>query len=269
MPRGRVQPSGFADAPLAPPSALPELSCPARLAELSRKGLVVAEGLIAHGRGEAFDYLLGERTNPSARRATRVAAQWLRRGARPVVSVNGNVAALAAPEVARLQRALPTLGVEVNLFHRSPRRVGLVARALRSAGVDPILGTHPTARIPGLPSDGPGWTAEGSSWPTSASCPSRTATARKRCGRSANGSSRSTSNPLSRTSQEANLPIVDELVRALRNLDHDVRAVRRSPPPGRFAPFNAAGALREARATIERRLTREAAARPRPSPRRR
>ena len=30
------------------------------------RGLVAAEGLIAHGRGEAFDYLLGERTTESA-----------------------------------------------------------------------------------------------------------------------------------------------------------------------------------------------------------
>ena len=29
-------------------------------------GLVAREGLIAHGRGESFDYLLGERTTESA-----------------------------------------------------------------------------------------------------------------------------------------------------------------------------------------------------------
>src|SRR5271170_199963 len=123
------------------------------LAEAARTGLVVPEGLIAHGRGEAFDYLLGERTSASARRAERVAAQWLRAARRPVLSVNGNVAALAADGVARLQKALPTLGVEVNLFHRSPHRVDLVAHALRDAGVKELLGVRPTARIPGLPSD--------------------------------------------------------------------------------------------------------------------
>src|SRR5580700_8998305 len=83
----------------------------ARLAELSRHGLVAPEGLIAHGRGEAFDYFLGERTTPSARRAIRAAARWLVNANHPVVSVNGNVAALAAPEIAALQRALPTLSV--------------------------------------------------------------------------------------------------------------------------------------------------------------
>ena len=31
-----------------------------------KDGLVVPEGLIAHGRGEAFDYLLGEHTSEAA-----------------------------------------------------------------------------------------------------------------------------------------------------------------------------------------------------------
>jgi Uncharacterized protein conserved in archaea len=31
------------------------------LAECARKGIVSLEGLTAHGRGEAFDYLLGEK----------------------------------------------------------------------------------------------------------------------------------------------------------------------------------------------------------------
>ena len=107
----------------------------ARLAEAMREGLVVPEGLIAQGRAEAFDYLIGERTSPSARAAIRRAAQWVRAAQRPVLSVNGNVAALAADQVAALVRAYPRLAVEVNLFHRTDARVRMVARALRAAGV--------------------------------------------------------------------------------------------------------------------------------------
>ena len=114
---------------------------------------MVPEGLIAHGRGEAFDYFLGERTVPSARAAERTAARWLAAARRPVVSVNGNVAALAAPEIAALARARPGIGVEVNLFHRTPARARAVAGALRAAGVPRILGVRPTVRLPGLPSD--------------------------------------------------------------------------------------------------------------------
>ena len=74
--------------------------------------------------------------------------------------MNGNVAALAAPEIARLARAVPGLGVEVNLFHRTPARARRVERSLRRAGRR-ILGVRPTARIPGLPSDRAWVDAEG------------------------------------------------------------------------------------------------------------
>ncbi len=40
-----------------------------KLAEGFRKGLVHETGLIAHGRGEAFDYLIGERTTEIAQLA--------------------------------------------------------------------------------------------------------------------------------------------------------------------------------------------------------
>ena len=35
-------------------------------------------GLIAHGRGEAFDYILGEETTPSAKKAITAAAAMIR-----------------------------------------------------------------------------------------------------------------------------------------------------------------------------------------------
>lgn len=226
----------------------------ARLADRARAGLVVAEGLIAHGRGEAFDYLLGERTTPSARRATRVAARWLRAARRPVVSVNGNVAGLAAPQIARLARALPGLGVEVNLFHRSPARARLVERALRSAGVRTVLGVRPTARIPRLPSDRARVDRRGIAVADVCLVPledgDRTEALRALGKRVISIDL----NPLSRTSRTADLPIVDELVRALTNLDHDVRSVRGTSVPGRFVPFDAAEALRDAEATIARNL---------------
>ncbi|MGA9839103.1 MAG: phosphopantothenate/pantothenate synthetase [Thermoplasmata archaeon] len=239
----------------------------ARLAAAAKSGLVVPEGLIAHGRGEAFDYLLGERTTPTARRATRVASQWLRAARRPVVSVNGNVAALAADPVARLQRALPSLGVEVNLFHRSSRRVQLVAHALRSAGVRDLLGVHPTGRIPRLPSDRARVDRDGILRADVCLVPledgDRTEALRALGKRVVSIDL----NPLSRTSLSADLPIVDELLRALGNLAQDLESSRRPSVPGIFAPFDAPAALRAARGTIDRRLRREAARR-RPSTRR-
>ena len=55
-------------------------------------GLVVEEGLIAHGRGETFDYLIGEKTTPNAIMAINTAAALLLSSKHPVISVNGNFA---------------------------------------------------------------------------------------------------------------------------------------------------------------------------------
>jgi len=112
--------------------------------------LVAQQGLIAHGRGEAFDYLLGEATCPPARQAIAAAAAALHRAQRPVISVNGNVVALAAREVADLAAAVPAT-VEVNLFHRTPARVAALTAALAEIGVA-ALGAEPDDCVPGLAS---------------------------------------------------------------------------------------------------------------------
>jgi 4-phosphopantoate---beta-alanine ligase len=233
----------------------------ARLADAARAGLVVPEGLIAHGRGETFDYLLGERTRPPARRAERVAAEWLLAARRPVVSVNGNVAALAADGVARLARAVPGLGVEVNLFHRSPARARAVARALRRAGVRKVLGIRPSARIAGLPSDRAWVDARGIAVADVCLVPledgDRTTALRARGQRVI----AIDLNPLSRTSRTADLPIVDELTRALGHLAEDARRIRRSRRVPRMRPFDRRRALAAAYREIQRGLTRAARAR--------
>ena len=76
-----------------------------RLVEGVETGITSVHGLIAHGRGEAFDYLLGERTVDSADRAARAGAAGLLAADRPVVSVDGNVAALAPGAVVELAAA--------------------------------------------------------------------------------------------------------------------------------------------------------------------
>ncbi|PNX46256.1 MAG: hypothetical protein BV456_12485, partial [Thermoplasmata archaeon M8B2D] len=62
-----------------------------RISYAMNKGFVHETGLIAHGRGEAFDYLLGEKTNRFAYEAEKVAAAALLYAKKPVISVNGNV----------------------------------------------------------------------------------------------------------------------------------------------------------------------------------
>lgn len=233
----------------------------AALAAAHRRGLVVPEGLIAHGRGEAFDYFLGERTTPGARRAEKVAAEWLLAARHPVVSVNGNVAALAANEVAELARAIPGLGVEVNLFHRTEKRVRLVAEALRSAGVRRVLGLRPTATIPRLPSDRSRVDRRGILEADVCLVPledgDRTEALRALGKRVISIDL----NPLSRTSRAADLPIVDEIRRGLAEIARQAAAMGKSSRPPRIRPFDRHAALTEALATIAEGLTRAAARR--------
>jgi 4-phosphopantoate--beta-alanine ligase len=228
----------------------------ATLARELRTGLVAPEGLIAHGRGEAFDYFLGERTTPSARRAERAAAGWLRAAAHPVLSVNGNVAALAATAVARVARAIPGLAVEVNLFHRTGARAAAVARALARAGVRPVLGLRPTARIPHLPSDRSRVDRRGIYRADVCLIPLEDGDRTDALRRMGKRVISIDLNPLSRTSRTADLPIVDELTRALHAIAEHAERSSGTRSTGRFAPFDAPGALAAARRAMVRGLSR-------------
>ncbi len=103
-----------------------------KLVEGFRSGIVAPQGLIAHGRGEMFYYLLGERTTKEARAACRAAAALLLQAERPVISVNGNVAALCPREVVELAEATGAR-IEVGLFHRSDERVSKIVKVLEDA----------------------------------------------------------------------------------------------------------------------------------------
>lgn len=120
-----------------------------RVAEGVKKGYTSSQGLIAQGRGECFDYLLGERTTPSAEAATIAAAALLLLAERPALSVNGNVAALVPEEMVALADSL-RIPLEVNLFHRSEERVKKIADLLRDKGAKNVLGEMPDASVPGL-----------------------------------------------------------------------------------------------------------------------
>ena len=98
------------------------------IVEAAKDGLLADSALIAHGRGEAFDYLLGEQTCKQAGIAIKYALTMLRRARRPVISVNGNTVALAGREVIILASMIEAV-VEVNLFYRTAERIeGLVQR---------------------------------------------------------------------------------------------------------------------------------------------
>lgn len=212
-----------------------------RMKDAVAAGLVHPTGLIAHGRGEAFDYLLGERTPPEAEEAIAEAARLLAGARRPVLSLNGNVVALAAAEAVAVARALPKLVLEVNLFHRTPERVARLVRAMEAAGARPgqVLGEAPDFRIPGLTSDRAQCCKAGIGEADVVLVPLEDG---DRCqALKAMGKTVATIdlNPLSRTARAADVTIVDELTRALPLLERRLRDA-----PGRGNRVAAGGAAR-------------------------
>ncbi|MFX1376508.1 MAG: phosphopantothenate/pantothenate synthetase [Promethearchaeota archaeon] len=104
------------------------------------KSLVVAEaGLIAHGRGECFDYILGEKTTQTAKNAIKAAVAVLLIAEKPVISVNGNVAALVPEELVSLSKLL-NIPLEINLFYHKEGRIKAIKDVLENAGGTNIKG---------------------------------------------------------------------------------------------------------------------------------
>jgi len=101
--------------------------------------VVTESGLIAHGRGESLDYFLGEATASFGRAAARAAVARLLVSRHPVLSVNGNAAALVPEALVELSEVTGAL-LEVNLFYRTPGREEAVEAALRQAGATTVLG---------------------------------------------------------------------------------------------------------------------------------
>ncbi len=119
-----------------------------------RNGIVVAQGLIAHGRGEAFDYIIGEVTPPPTYEAITAAAAALIIARKPVISVNGNTVVLAGKEIVKLS-SIVEAKIEVNLFHRIPDREVKIRDYLMKCGANNVLGVgdDASAAIPELMSE--------------------------------------------------------------------------------------------------------------------
>lgn len=113
-----------------------------KLIEGMHQKVVAEAGLIAHGRGEAFDYILGEFTPPFALRQEKLAVITLLLAKHPVISVNGNVAALCPKEIVQLSHRLDAL-LEINLFYRKPEREIAILDVLKKFGAHQIYGIDP------------------------------------------------------------------------------------------------------------------------------
>jgi len=220
------------------------------LARAWKDGIVVPEGLIAHGRGEAFDYLFGEETSAPALVAEKAAAAALLRASRPVISVNGNVAALAALDVPAT--------IEVNLFHRTEERVRKIVQVLDRAGTVRVLGRRPDARIPGLDSRRALCHREGIYKADVVLVPLEDGDRAEALVAMGKTVISVDLNPMSRTSRRASIPVVDDVTRALRNIERFARELRGDPEETSriLNAYRRVGNLRAAHSVLAWRLER-------------
>jgi 4-phosphopantoate--beta-alanine ligase len=198
-----------------------------RVVEGVREGYVAMQGLIAHGRGECFDYLIGEETIPPALNAERAAVAAMLLAKHPVISVNGNVAALVPGEIIELAK-LVNAKIEVNLFYRTREREELIAKVLRKYGADEVLGVGDDASctIPELFSERRRVSCRGIYIADVVLVPLEDGDRTEALRRLGKVVIAIDLNPLSRTSRAANITIVDNVVRAIPNMVRLAREMR-------------------------------------------
>jgi 4-phosphopantoate--beta-alanine ligase len=112
-----------------------------KIMKAHKNGILADSGMIAHGRGEAFDYLIGEKTSTPAKNSIKAAAAALLMANNPVLSVNGNTAALVAEEIVELSQILDAK-IEINLFYRTEKRVNAIEKKLKDSGASQVYGTN-------------------------------------------------------------------------------------------------------------------------------
>ncbi len=181
------------------------------------EGITSQAGLIAHGRGEMFDYLLGEETTEMAKKAERKAVAELDKAENPVISINGNVVALVPRGIIELSRTLDAK-LEVNLFHRTDERMKKIEQKLRENGAEKIYGLDPEEEIPGLDHKRALCSHDGIYTSDVILVPLEDgdrAQALKKMGKKVITIDL---NPLSRTSKTSDITIVDNITRAVPNM---------------------------------------------------
>ncbi|ELZ27131.1 hypothetical protein C474_17324 [Halogeometricum pallidum JCM 14848] len=225
-----------------------------RIEEGVEKGITSKQGLIAEGRGEAFDYLLGEETIPSADAAERTAAAQLLLAERPVLSVNGNVAALVPGEMVELAAAVGA-DLEVNLFNRTEERIRAITDHLRDHGAEGVKGLTADGRIPGLDHERAKVDADGIGAADVVLVPLEDGDRAEALAAMGKTEIVVDLNPMSRSAQSAAVPIIDNILRAVPNVTEHARDLSESGASREeleriVAEFDREAALREAEAAI-------------------
>jgi len=179
-----------------------------------KNGITSLDGLIAHGRGEAFDYLIGEKTNDFAVNSINASAALMLLARNPVISVNGNAAALVPEELAELS-AILNCSLEVNIFHSSKEREIKIKNYLIKNGAKNVLLPDKSRTIKFLDSNRKYVNPNGILKADVVFVPLEDGDRTEALIKNKKQVVAIDLNPLSRTSQKATITIVDNIIRTL------------------------------------------------------
>jgi len=193
------------------------------------QGITSIHGLIAHGRGEAFDYLIGETTQPFAVEAIRGAAAMLVRARAPVISVNGNAAALVPDDLVALGKLLGA-PLEVNIFHTSSAREHAIRDHFVAHGAITVLEPTQDAQLTGIESNRRFVNPDGIFRAGVVFVPLEDGDRCEALRKMGKDVVTIDLNPMSRTARTASITIVDNVVRAMPRLLEEVGELRTASP---------------------------------------
>lgn len=202
-----------------------------------KMGLVAHAGLIAHGRGEAFDYIIGEETRDFAFKAIRATAAAIKIARNPVISVNGNVAALIPDDIINLAEVTEAK-IEVNLFYRTEERVRNIVNYLKRNSNREILGMNPDACIPGLDHARALCTRDGIYSADFVLVPLEDGDRTRALVNMGKCVATIDLNPLSRSARSATITVIDNIIRAIPKITEEYKRLDRIEAEHIIAEYN-------------------------------
>ncbi|MCS7122271.1 MAG: phosphopantothenate/pantothenate synthetase [Archaeoglobaceae archaeon] len=194
-----------------------------KIVEGIKNGIVALQGLIAHGRGEAFDYILGEKSHRFALEAEKAAVATMLLAKHPVISVNGNSAVLAGKELCELSKIV-NAKVEVNIFHFSYERIQKIKSFLEKFGCEVLAACD--AELAGLESSRRIVDSRGILIADVVLVPLEDGDRCEILKKHGKKVIAIDLNPLSRTARMADITIVDNIVRAVPNMINFARELK-------------------------------------------
>ena len=222
-----------------------------KIVEGVAQGITSIHGLIAHGRGEAFDYLIGEATQPFATDAIHAAAAMLRLAKHPVISVNGNVAALAPEALIELGQVL-NAPLEVNIFHTETGREQKIREHLLKHGAPDVLMPTTETQLSFIDSNRKFVHPDGIFKADVVFVPLEDGDRCEALRKMGKAVVTVDLNPMSRTAQQASITIVDNVVRALPLLCKEIREFSDATAADTMAQYNNEAVLKKALQYISR-----------------